>query len=272
MINLAMLLITCGPMATRGVVADNDRVMPISNLEPGAGLSAIAPDPLRYDSHDGPDAAEVSGLVPRLVPHGARVLDVGCGTGAVSVQIRDVARATVIGVEPSAERAAACRARGIPTIESLFPSESIPKHPSFNAIIFTDVLEHLADPGAALAAAKDYLTTEGLVIASTPNVAHWSVRQDLVFGKFEYKPYGIMDATHLRWFTRRSLRRLFESNGFEVVKLLSAPGVWLPDYRHRRPWKWLPRGLRDRGVRLANRLTPGLFGAQIVVVARVVRR
>ena len=101
-----------------------------------------------------------------------------------------------------------------------------------------------------------------------PNVAHWSVRFDLLFGRFEYKPYGIMDATHLRWFTAKSLRRLFESAGFMVALQKMAPGVWLPDYRHRRPWKWIPRGLRDRGVRLACRIIPRLFGAQHVIVAR----
>jgi methionine biosynthesis protein MetW len=240
----------------------------MTNLEPGAGLSALAPDPLRYDSLAGPDRHEVSGLVPRLVPKGARVLDVGCGTGAVSVRIRDVAGATVLGVEPSAERAAACRARGIETVEALFPSEAIPAG-KFDAIVFTDVLEHLADPASALTAAKSLLAADGAVIASVPNVAHWSVRFDLLFGRFDYKPYGIMDATHLRWFTRRSLGRLFESCGFRVERSAMAPGVWLPDYRHRRPWKWIPRGLRDRGVRLACRILPGLFGAQHVVVARV---
>lgn len=240
----------------------------MTNLEPGAGLSALAPDPLRYDSLAGPDRWEVSGLVPRLVPKGARVLDVGCGTGAVSVQIREVAGATVIGLEPSAERAAACRARGIETIEALFPSDAIPTG-TFDAIVFTDVLEHLADPAVALIAAKQMLAADGVVIASVPNVAHWSVRFDLALGRFEYKPYGIMDATHLRWFTRQSLKRLFETCGFRVEHRTMAPGVWLPDYRHRRPWKWIPRVMRDRCVRFACRIWPGLFGAQHVVVARV---
>ena len=242
--------------------------MTATNLEPGTGLSTLAPEPLRYDSHDGPDAAEVSGLVPTLVPRGGYVLDVGCGTGAVTVEIRDKAGATVLGIEPSAERAAACRARGIETLECLFPSPLIPTHRPFDAIIFTDVLEHLADPGSALVEARKLLAPGGVIIASVPNVAHWSVRQDLLFGKFEYKPYGIMDATHLRWFTARSLRRLFESNGFTVTRQLTAPGVWLPDYRHRRPWKWIPRNFRDRGVRLANRLLPKIFGAQHIIVAK----
>lgn len=240
----------------------------MTNLEPGTGLSVITPDPLRYDSHDGPDRFEVSGLVPRLVQHGANVLDVGCGTGAVSVQIRDVAKATVTGVEPSPERAKACRARGIETLETIFPSELIPKR-AFDTVVFTDVLEHLPDPSTALQAAKDYLRANGTVIASVPNVAHWSVRFDLVFGRFEYKPYGIMDATHLRWFTQRSLKRLFEKSGYRVKFQTMAPGIWLPDYRHRRPWKWIPRSMRDRGVRFACRLFPGLFGAQHVIVARV---
>jgi SAM-dependent methyltransferase len=241
--------------------------MTATNLEPGAGLSTLAPETLRYDSRDGPDPHEVSGIVPTLVPHGAYVLDVGCGTGAVSVRIREVAGATVLGVEPSPERAAAARARGIETIEALFPSESIPTTRPFDAIVFTDVLEHLPDPAVALSAARELLTPAGLLIASVPNVAHWSVRFDLLFGRFDYKPYGIMDATHLRWFTAKSLRRLFESAGFTVTWQSMAPGVWLPDYRHRRPWKWIPRRLRDRGVRLACKLLPRLFGAQHIIVA-----
>jgi 2-polyprenyl-3-methyl-5-hydroxy-6-metoxy-1,4-benzoquinol methylase len=98
----------------------------------------------------------------------------------------------------------------------------------FDAIFFGDVLEHLEDPAAALARVRPWLSERGAVIASVPNVGHWSVISDLAAGRFDYVPYSILSGTHVRFFTRRTLTDLFEACGYEIraidaVRALPSP-------------------------------------------------
>jgi methionine biosynthesis protein MetW len=224
------------------------------------------PDSLRYDGHtDAPQ--EVARMLAELVPVGSRVLDVGCGTGSVSRIIADTRDAKIIGIEPDPCRATAARARGLQVHEQLFTPAVLQLLEAFDVIVFADVLEHVADPGNFLQLALRALLPGGRVIASVPNVAHWSVRLDLLRGRFDYQPVGIRDATHLRWFTAETVRSLFETNGLRVISLQHTAGVTLPEYENRRPWRWMPRDRRHAIVRaLACRL-PLLFGCQHIVHA-----
>jgi methionine biosynthesis protein MetW len=223
-------------------------------------------DPLRYDGHvDAPQ--EVARMLAELVPMGSRVLDVGCGTGSVSRIIADTRDAQIIGVEPDSCRAAAARARGLEVHEQLFTAAILQELERFDVIVFADVLEHVADPSSFLQLAQRALRPGGRVIASVPNVAHWSVRVDLLRGRFDYQPFGIRDATHLRWFTAETIRLLFESSAFRVVSMRHTAGVTLPEYEARRPWRWIPRHRRDSLIRALTRRLPLLFGCQHIIHA-----
>jgi methionine biosynthesis protein MetW len=223
-------------------------------------------DPLRYDTHmDAPQ--EVARMLAELVPIGSRVLDVGCGTGALSRIIADTRNAQIIGIEPNPSRAAAARARGLEVHEEPFTPAVLEALELFDVVMFADVLEHVAAPENFLQLAHRALLPGGRVIASVPNVAHWSVRWDLLRGRFEYQPSGIRDATHLRWFTAASVRQLFESSGLRVVSLGQTAGVILPDYGSRRPWRWMSPDLRDPTVRALARWLPLLFGCQHIIHA-----
>jgi methionine biosynthesis protein MetW len=223
-------------------------------------------DPLRYDGHlDAPQ--EVARMLADLVPVGSRVLDVGCGTGSVSRIIADTRSAKIIGIEPNSHRAAAARARGLEVYQELFTPAIVQRLEPFNVILFADVLEHVADPGSFLQFARRALLPGGRVVASVPNVAHWSVRLDLLRGRFDYQPVGIRDATHLRWFTADTVRSLFETNGLQVISLQHTAGVTLPDYENRRPWRWMSRNHRDAIVRALARRLPFLFGCQHIIHA-----
>ena len=231
-----------------------------------SGFLATAPDALRYEylSLD-PDDAGMK--LTNLIELNSRVLDVGCGTGVVTNIIRCEKSASIIGIEPDAERVQRAVARGLDVHLGVLSPDFIRQHGPFDYIVFADVLEHLPNPAEIVAMARGGLKPGGSVVASIPNVAHWSVRLDLLRGRFEYQPFGIRDATHLRWFTADSVRSLFETNGLRVISLQHTAGVGLPDYENRRPWRWMSRNHQDAIVRALARRLPLLFGCQHIIHA-----
>jgi hypothetical protein len=90
----------------------------------------------------------------------------------------------------------------------------------FDAIIFADVLEHLRDPGEVLRKTVKLLSNEGAIVASIPNIAHSSMRLGLLNGEFRYRPYGLLDDTHLRFFTRDTIEELFDKAGLKITTWL----------------------------------------------------
>ncbi len=239
-----------------------------SVLEPSKGLVNETTDEGRYDGHVF-DPDEITGILCEFVPPDARVLDVGCGSGSVSCIIRDKTGATIVGLEPSESRAEVAASRGIKVVQDHLSPQVLDRLGQFDVVLFADVLEHLSDPELALATIRSCLAPNGLLVASVPNVAHWSVRWNLLFGKFEYEPSGIMDATHLRWFTKATFHRLLASAGFEVCQSKYTPGVFLSVYSKTWPWRYLTAYYRGRIVKLAMRWLPNLFGCQVVVQARL---
>jgi len=136
----------------------------------------------------------------------------------------------------------------------------------FDAIVYGDVLEHLSDPLAALRALNGVLAGGGVVIVSVPNVAHLWVRLQLLAGRFEYADRGILDRTHLRFFTRRTLLALLAEGGLAVEELLVTPvplPLVVPERLH---GAWL-RGLHAAGA-VAARCWQGGLAYQFVAVCR----
>ena len=80
---------------------------------------------------------------------------------------------------------------------------------SFDVILFLDVIEHCRHPQAILGAARRLLTPAGRIITSLPNIANWTIRRDLLLGRFDYQPVGILDETHVRFYTAKTMRNLF---------------------------------------------------------------
>jgi len=232
----------------------------------GHGLVGHTLDPLRYNSATH-NPYEVTGILHDLMPSGVRVLDIGCGAGVITLIANEGKSNTVYGVEPDPDRAKVSAERGLKMECGLLDSAYFERHGRFDVIMLIDVLEHLVDPQAMLALIKQGLNPGGRILLSVPNVAHWSVRLKLLFGRFDYTEIGIMDATHLRWFYEGSLRALVESQGFTITDVRQSAGTFLWSYSARPPFKWLPAGLRDRLIGRLTRLFPGLFGFQHVVSA-----
>jgi methionine biosynthesis protein MetW len=244
--------------------------IPETTRSPDAGAGGFlvtAPDPYRYDGNHEFDPWEVSGMIAESVPRGARVLDVGCGTGALSVLLRDNRDAAVVGVEPDHDRATRSAERGIETYASTLESLSPDKLGQFDVAVYADVLEHLPDPLAELKSVAPFVKPDGVVIVSVPNVAHWSVRFELLRGNFRYARFGIMDATHLRWFTEETIRQLMDQAGLDVVRVQQTAGTMLLCYRETRLAK-IPEAPRSRMVRRLSRRFPRLFGCQHIVIGR----
>ena len=159
--------------------------------------------------------------VQRLVSRRARsVLDVGCAQGAVGAGIKRRQGASVWGVEPTPQAAAAA-ARVLDHVVQAPIEEALAQLPErgFDSIILADVLEHLVDPGQVLKALSEKLAPAGEIIVTLPNVRHWSVVQGLLEGSWEYQEAGILDRTHLRFFTRQSALALFERAGFAATQV-----------------------------------------------------
>lgn len=157
------------------------------------------------------DRREVAPFVPLV----GRLLDVGCGEGAFGALIES--RGTrVHGIEPNPTAAAIATSRLSAVTVGRYPDD-LPDIEPFGCIVFNDVLEHMPDPSIALAAVRAHLAKGGTLVASVPNVRNISVVAPLVLrGRWDYSDWGILDRTHLRFFTKATMRELFENAGFYV--------------------------------------------------------
>ena len=159
-------------------------------------------------------------LVVGLVEAGSRVLEFGCSTGYMSQTLRDRLGATIVGVELNAAAAEVAQAHCdrvlIGDAEELDLEAELGGE-RFDAILFADVLEHLRDPAALLRRVRPLLAEGGSVVASIPNIAHASVRLALLAGSFRYREQGLLDETHLRFFTREGIEDLFEGSGYVIT-------------------------------------------------------
>jgi methionine biosynthesis protein MetW len=160
-------------------------------------------------------------IIGHWVPKKSVVLEVGPGDGVISRWLKHTKQCRTIGIEyvPAATEAApdAFNNLLIGSIEDQSIVEQAAAFAPFDVIIFADVLEHLVDPWNVLRQMRPLLASQGHVLISMPNVAHWTVRLNLLRGRFDYTDGYLMDRTHLRWFTFRTARELAQQAGYRVV-------------------------------------------------------
>ncbi len=162
----------------------------------------------------------------------ASVLEIGCGTGATGAFALAEGRCgRYVGVELMPGPAAEARKVLTQVIEG--DAERLPldfPEGAFDALILSEVLEHLREPEALLKRLAPLLRPGGLVLAGSPNVSHWRVLAQLARGQFPQDDSGVFDRTHLRWFTPRTFAEMFERAGFTV---LDVSPVCQPSFRTR---------------------------------------
>jgi glycosyltransferase involved in cell wall biosynthesis len=212
----------------------------------------------RHSSHD---------YVRRFLGTGKDVLDIGCGEGFLARILKaDGHRVSGIDVvrEPRHRQAFvdyACADLDSAEAELLLRQ----RRERYDFILFLDVLEHLKHPERLLLAARELLKPRGRIVISVPNVANLTVRLQLLFGAFDYTERGILDRTHLRFFTRRSARALLQSCGLTSVQ--ETMTVMPLELALGRAPQSLSMRMLNACAALATRLMPGLLGYQIMHVA-----
>lgn len=156
----------------------------------------------------------------KYLPKGAgKIIDVGCGNGSFAREVKKETSGEVWGIEYTREGAKEAE-EGIDRVFSGSCEENLEKLPDhyFDVAFFNDVLEHMPDPASLLRQFKVKLAPGGILISSIPNIRYHNALLPILLKKdFLYKSSGVMDYTHLRFFTSKSIRRMFEEQGYEVI-------------------------------------------------------
>ena len=199
----------------------------------------------------------------RALPAGMRLLDLGAAGGHLGRAVRDRC-SYLAGVEPEGALPAAAR-QGYDEWRSSDALACGEWPAPFDVVVCGDVLEHFARPEALLARIRGWLRDGGTLLVSVPNVANVSVRAALLAGRFSYADRGILDRTHLRFYTRRSALALLEASGFAVraIEATAMPFELALPALASAPWRAPARAFAQASARL----WPTLFGYQFVLEA-----
>ena len=161
-------------------------------------------------------------LIQMVEGSGNKILDIGCGDGQTGLVLKESGKAReVVGIELNEDAAKRAEGRLDKVIHGDVEKITLSIQPEyFDYIILGDVVEHLIDPWRMIKQLSQFLTREGFLIASIPNIGYWRVLKDLIlFDKWEYQKEGILDKGHLRFFTKKSMVEMMGEAGFEVESI-----------------------------------------------------
>jgi len=156
--------------------------------------------------------------VIHLVPENVRsLLDIGCARGNFGASVKKKLGCRVVGIEMNAYEAEYARKNLDEFIAGDILSAEISE--TFDCITCLDVIEHFVSPDLLLQKVRQLLNDGGHLLLSVPNVGHWSIIEDLLEGRWDYVPIGILTVSHLRFFTEKTIRSLLEDAGFTIVSV-----------------------------------------------------
>lgn len=196
-----------------------------------------------------------SEMLPFIPVRSRFVLEVGCGSAEFAALVKarspDV---TIWGIEPSPIAAAEAARRIDNVVTGDFESATHQLGDKrFDCIVFNDVLEHLVDPEETLRRCRSHLADGGVIVASIPNILYfYEMTKILLSEDWEYQDHGILDKTHLRFFTRKSIVRMFEAAGYKIDEIAGINAFAGKKYKianfltlgRLRDWKYVQFGIR----------------------------
>ena len=197
---------------------------------------------------------------------GRLLLDVGCADGQMSARFAERGW-KVTGVEPYPDDAQRARERGITVLEMSLEESLDRLQEKFSMVVLADVLEHCADPWEQLRRIVGICEPQARLVISVPNIAHVVPRAQLLMGRFQYEDRGIMDRTHLRFFTRRTALEMVRGAGLtcESLHVTATPVELVLPQLAEASWG---RRLLSVNAGLAK-MVPRFLGYQFVMVCRV---
>ena len=195
-------------------------------------------------------------LIPSIPSDVDTVLDVGCAGGAFGEALMEARPGIQVdGVEKDREVARHAAGSYRTVLVGEFPD--VMPSSTYDAIVYNDVLEHLYDPWMAVRSSRPLLNVGGVLVASIPNMRYWpDALGPLLRGSWSYRDSGVLDRTHIRWFTKASMSEMIANAGFEVISVERLTGT-------RGNVKWRIAAL------FFPRLVKDVLTKQYVVVARV---
>lgn len=217
-------------------------------LKYGSNTSIFKPEKLHSQNIDRQSVS--------FIESNARVLEIGCATGFMGEYLIRHKGCEVIGVELGRDEARVAVKKLskviVGDIEDKSTIGEIVKFGTFDVVFASALIEHLKDPWIALHQWRKFLKPKGYIVVSTSNIAHWSMRVSLLKGKFQYSDYGILDNTHLRFFTLYSFQKLIQDAGYITEQIgIDAVGGGFP-----------------KVSLLGSKFFPNLFTYQMVIKAR----
>lgn len=155
-----------------------------------------------------------------FVPPESSVLEIGCATGFMGAYLINKKKCKVVGVEKFPDEAK--EAKKVLTkviqgdIEDNDTLKKISKEGNFDVILASAIIQHLVDPHKALKSWKKFFKKNGRLVITGSNITHWSMRKKVLFGEFEYQEYGLLDNTHLHFFTPKTFKKLITDAGYTI--------------------------------------------------------
>jgi predicted TPR repeat methyltransferase len=221
------------------------------------------PNVYTFKDFEGSSHRILIGLIKRYSNGSGTLIDLGAAGGELGSALRGKFQHR-IGFEYDVDRIGELRKHfDQAVIADLETIQRLPAHTG--TIVLADILEHLRDPSTLLECVRKSLSSHGHVFISVPNIANITVRLGLLFGIFEYRERGILDSSHLRFYTMRSIKRQISRAGFRIVAIR---GSSVPIRLILPGWPNFLLRIGERILTWITRIWRGLFAYQIIIVAQ----
>ena len=222
--------------------------------------------PHKYDYNVNQDSQTAPAKVVRMVGSGRRVLEIGAGPGSITKILKTAGNCRVTALEIDSEAII----KLTPFCESVYQADlnqsgwidRIKHEGKFDVVIAADVLEHVYEPSAVLSGMKEFIAEDGFIVVSLPHVGHSAIHACMFQEDFEYRNWGLLDRTHIRFFGVKNMQALFETAGLKIIHaefVLLAPEN--TEFASR--WAGIPEDLR-------RALSQNPFGSVYQVVIKAV--